>query len=327
MDPIPGTEFTSTIGRTPLVRLARIGAGLPCPVYGKAEIFNPGASIKDRIARAMIETAEAEGKLVPGKSTVVEATAGNTGVGLAIMAALRGYRCIFVMPEKMSREKIRLLRAYGAEVVITPAGAPAGSPDDYNQVAKRIVRDTEGAWLADQFHNAVNPRTHETTTGPEIWEQTEGKVTCFVAGVGTGGTLTGVGRFLKAKNPQVRIVGADPEGSILAKGGQAGSWLVEGIGEDYVPDTFDPDVVDEWIVVSDAEGFQTARRVARTEGLLVGGSSGVILSAALRFARQLSPEDLVVAVLPDTGRNYLSKIFDDDWMRAKGLVPEEGDCR
>ena len=316
-------DLLSTIGNTPLIQLSRVGAGLPCPILGKVEFFNPGASIKDRIARAMVAQAEAEGKLVPGKSTIVEATAGNTGVGLAILAALRGYRCIFVMPDKMSSEKIRLLRAYGAEVVITATDVAPEAPENYNQVARRLVAETEGAWLADQFRNDFNPRAHEMTTGPEIWRQTGGRVTRFVGGVGTGGTLSGVGRFLKSRNPEIRIVGADPQGSILA-GGESGSWLVEGIGEDFIPETFDPAVVDEWLTVSDREAFHTARRVAREEGLLVGGSSGTILAAALRHARGLSPQDLVVAILPDSGRNYLSKMFDDDWMRANGLHAQGG---
>ncbi len=314
-------SILDVIGRTPLVRLRQVAAHLPCPVYGKVEFFNPGASIKDRIGHAMVAKAEAEGKLKPGVSTIVEATAGNTGVGLALVAAIKGYRCIFVLPDKMSSEKIDLLRAYGAEIVITPTDVPPDSPENYSRVAKRIARKTPNAWCPDQFTNPANPEIHERTTGPEIWEQTGGKVTCFVAGVGTGGTITGVGRYLKAQNPSIRIVGADPEGSILS-GDEPGSWLVEGIGEDYVPENLDESIVDDWVRVSDEDAFLTARAITRREGLLVGGSSGTVAWAAMRCAEQLTASDLVVAMLPDTGRNYLSKAYNDDWMRAKGFALE-----
>ncbi|MBM3318085.1 MAG: pyridoxal-phosphate dependent enzyme [Candidatus Eisenbacteria bacterium] len=312
------------IGRTPLVRLRRLGRDLPCPLYGKVEFFNPGGSIKDRIGLAMIERAEKEGRLTPGISTIVEATAGNTGVGLAVAAALKGYRCVFVLPDKMSREKIDLLHAYGAATVIVRTDVPPGSPESYTGTARRLAAEIPGAWHADQFGNMTNPGAHELTTGPEIWEQTGGLVTCFVAGVGTGGTISGVGRFLKGKNSSVRVVGADPEGSILS-GDTARPYKVEGIGEDYIPATFDSGIVDDWVRVSDAESFRAARRAAREEGLLVGGSSGTSLAAALRYGANLTAGDLIVAILPDTGRNYLSKFYSDAWMRENGFPLDPGE--
>ncbi len=311
-----------TIGKTPLIRLNRVAKSLPCPVYAKVEFFNPGQSIKDRIGRAMIEKAEREGVIKPGVTTIVEATSGNTGVGLALVAAVKGYRCIFVMPDKMSREKIDLLRAYGAEVVIVPTNVPADSPESYNGVAKRLLNEVPNAWQPNQFMNMSNPEIHYLTTGPEIWEQTGGRITCFVSGIGTGGTISGVGKYLKERNPNIRIVGADPEGSILS-GGQPKNWKVEGIGEDYVPKTFNSQVVDEWVRVSDKESFLAARKVARMEGLLIGGSCGTCVSAALRYAERLTPKDLVVVVMPDTGRNYLSKCYNDDWMRENGYLEED----
>jgi len=311
-----------TIGRTPLVRLRRVGHDLPCPIYGKVEFFNPGASIKDRIARAMIEKAEREGKIKPGVSTIIEATAGNTGVGLALVASVKGYRCIFVLPDKMSEEKIRLLQAYGAETVIVPTNVPPDSPDSYGSVAKRLLNEIPHAWHANQFENMANPEIHYLTTGPEIWEQTGGRITCFVSGIGTGGTMSGVGKYLKERNPGIRIIGADPEGSVLS-GSAPKPWKVEGIGEDYVPKTFNSQVVDEWVRVSDKESFSAARKVTRLEGLLIGGSSGTCVAAALRYAERLTPDDLVVVILPDTGRNYLSKLFNDEWMRANGYLDEE----
>ncbi|MBK8914988.1 MAG: cystathionine beta-synthase [Phycisphaerales bacterium] len=308
-----------TIGRTPLIRLSRVAAGLPCPVYGKVEFFNPGASIKDRIAKAMIEKAEREGILKPGVSTIIEATSGNTGVGLAMVAAVKGYRCIFVMPDKMSGEKTHLLKAYGAEVVIVPTNVAPDSCDSYAGVAARLLNEIPHAWQPNQFTNLANPEIHYLTTGPEIWEQTQGRVTAFVAGIGTGGTISGVGKYLKERNPRIRIIGADPDGSILS-GGTPKPWLVEGIGEDYVPKTFNSQMVDDWIRVTDSESFGVARKLARQEGLLVGGSCGTTCAAALRFAQRCSADDLVVAVLPDTGRNYLSKMYNDDWMRDNGLL-------
>ncbi len=311
-----------TIGHTPLVRLNSVAQGLPCPVYGKVEFFNPGASTKDRIGRAMIEKAEREGTIKPGQTTIIEATAGNTGVGLALVAAVKGYRCIFVLPDKMSEEKIRLLQAYGAETVIVPTNVPPDSPESYGSVAKRLMNEVPGAWHPNQFENLSNPEVHELTTGPEIWDQTDGKVTCFVSGIGTGGTISGVGKFLKSKNPNIKIVGADPDGSILS-GGTPKSWKVEGIGEDYVPKTFNGQVVDDWVRVTDQESFMAARRVAREEGLLIGGSSGTCVAAALSYAERLTADDLVVVIMPDTGRNYLSKVFNDDWMRENGYLMEE----
>src|SRR5438046_3062432 len=279
-----------TVGHTPLVRLRRMATDVPCPVGVKVESSNPGGSVKDRVGLAMIAEAERRGWLQPG-GTIIEATAGNTGLGLAMVAAVKGYRCIFVLPDKMSGDKIRLLKAYGAEVVITQTNVPSDSPDSYNGVADRLSREIPGAWRPNQFANLANPDVHHRTTGFEIWEQTDGKITAFVAGVGTGGTISGVGRYLKEQNPEVRIVGADPEGSILS-GDSPKPWKVEGIGEDFVPKTFNSQLVDEWIRVGDAEAFQTARAVARREGVLLGGSSGTAIAAALRYARRLTAEHL-----------------------------------
>src|SRR2546423_8353032 len=311
-----------SVGRTPLVRLRRLGEGLPCPVYLKVEALNPGGSVKDRVAVAMITEAERRGWLRPG-GTIIEATAGNTGVGLAMVAAVRGYRCIFVMPGQMSQEKISLLKAYGAEVIITPTGVAPDSPESYNGVADRLTREIPGAWRPNQFTNMANPEAHYRTTGPEIWQQTEGRVTVVVAGVGTGGTVTGVGRYLKEQNPDVKIVGADPEGSVLS-GGSGKPWKVEGIGEDYVPKTFNSQLVDDWVRVPDTESFQVARDIARREGMLLGGSSGTNVAAALRYARRLTGDHhLVVAIGADTGRNYLSKFYDDAWMTENKLTQAE----
>src|SRR5438105_826085 len=261
-----------SVGRTPLVQLRRLPEGLTIRVYVKVEALNPGGSVKDRVGVAMIAEAERRGWLRPG-GTIIEATAGNTGVGLAMVAAVKGYRCIFVLPDKMCSEKIRLLKAYGAEVVITPTNVAPDSPDSYNGVADRLAHEIPGAWRPNQFANLANPELHYRTTGREVWEQTEGRVTVFVAGVGTGGTISGVARYLKEQNPDVRIIGADPEGSVLS-GDSPRPWKVEGIGEDFVPKTFNSQLVDEWIRISDAESFHTARALARREGLLVGGSSG-----------------------------------------------------
>lgn len=306
-----------SIGKTPLVRLRRVTEGLKAPVYAKVESQNPGGSVKDRVALAMVAEAERRGWLRPG-GTIIEATAGNTGVGLAMIAAVKGYRCIFVLPDKMSAEKIRLLKAYGAEVVITPTAVPPDSPESYNGVADRLSREIPGAWRPNQFTNLSNPEVHYRTTGYEIWEQTEGRITVFVAGVGTGGTISGVARYLKEQNSDIRIVAADPEGSVLS-GDSPRPWKVEGIGEDFVPKTFNSQLVDEWIRVSDAESFHVARSMARREGLLLGGSSGTAVAAALRYARRLSSEHLVVALCADTGRNYMSKFYDDDWLIANKL--------
>jgi cystathionine beta-synthase len=306
-----------SVGHTPLVRLRRVTEGLKAAVYAKVESLNPGGSVKDRVAMSMVSDAERRGWLRPG-GTIIEATAGNTGAGLALVAAVKGYRCIFVLPDKMSAEKIGLLKAYGAEVVITPTNVPADSPDSYNGVADRLAREIPGAWRPNQFANLANPDAHFRTTGMEIWEQTEGRVTVFVAGVGTGGTISGVARYLKEQNPDVKVIGADPEGSVLS-GDAPRPWKVEGIGEDFVPKTLNSHMVDEWVRVSDTESFFTARALARREGLLVGGSSGTAVAAALRYARRLGADQLVVALCADTGRNYMSKFFDDDWMAANKL--------
>jgi cystathionine beta-synthase len=307
-----------SIGRTPLVRLRRLTEGLKASVYVKLESLNPGGSVKDRVALAMINEAERRHWLRPG-GTIIEATAGNTGVGLAMAAAVKGYRSIFVLPDKMSSEKILLLKAYGAEVVITPTNVPPDSPESYNGVADRLAREIPGAWRPNQFTNLANPDIHYRATGFEIWEQTEGRVAVFVAGVGTGGTISGVARYLKEQNPEVVIIGADPEGSVLS-GGAPRPWKVEGIGEDFVPKTFNSQLVDEWIRVSDAESFYTARALARREGILVGGSSGTAVAAALHYAQRLSGDQLVVALCADTGRNYLSKLFNDEWLAANNLL-------
>jgi cystathionine beta-synthase len=314
----PAESILDAIGSTPLVRLNRSAEHLAATVYAKVESFNPGGSTKDRVALNMIREAERTGVLQPG-GTIIEATAGNTGLGLALVAAVRGYRCIFVLPDKMSEDKVRLLRAYGAEVVITPTNVPPDSPESYNGVANRLAREIEGAWRAGQFTNLANPQAHYQQTGPEIWEQTEGRVTVFVASAGTGGTISGVGRYLKERNPRIRVIGADIEGSILS-GGTPGSWKVEGIGEDFVPSTLNAQVIDEWIRVSDADSFFTARRIAREEGILLGGSSGTCLTAAFRYAQRCSGSDLIVALCPDTGRNYLSKMYDDLWMAKNGFT-------
>lgn len=308
------------IGRTPLVRLGKIDAELGVTIYAKVECLNPGGSIKDRIGLAMIEDAERRGLLEPG-GTIIEATAGNTGVGLAQAAAVKGYRCIFVLPDKMSEEKINLLRAYGAEVVLTPTSVPPDSPESYNGVAERLAREIKGAFRPYQFGNDENPRAHYQSTGPEIWEDTGGRVDVFVAGIGTGGTISGVGRYLKKQNPAIQVVAADPEGSVLS-GDAPKAYLVEGIGEDYVPATFNRQVVDEFVRVSDQESFLMARRLAREEGILAGGSSGTALAAAVRYAHRLKPGSVMVVVLPDTGRNYLSKFFADPWMVSQGFLTD-----
>jgi cystathionine beta-synthase len=310
------------VGNTPLLRLARIGVGLRATLLAKCEMFNPGGSVKDRPAIAMIDAAEREGRLRPG-GVIVEPTSGNTGAGLAIVAAQRGYRCIFVMSDKMSPEKVALLRAYGAEVVVCPTAVPPEHPDSYYSVADRLTRETPGAFRPDQYSNPHNPAEHERSTGPEIWAQTAGRVTHFVAGIGTGGTITGVGRALKARNPAVQVIGADPEGSVYS-GGAGRPYLVEGVGEDFWPTTYDPAVVDRVVKVTDAESFAAARRVTREEGLLIGGSGGTAVYAALEVAADLGPEHVVVVLLPDSGRGYLSKLYDDEWMAEFGFLRAEG---
>ncbi len=308
------------IGHTPLIRLNKIGADLASQIYVKLEYMNPGGSVKDRIGLAMIEAAEREGRLKPG-DVIIEATAGNTGVGLALAAAVKGYRMIFIMPDKMSEDKINLLKAYGAEVVITPTAVPPDSPESYNGVAERLAREIPGAFRPNQFENPHNPDAHYRSTGPEIWRDSGGRVEVFVAGMGTGGTISGTGRYLKERNPGIVVVGADPEGSILS-GDSPKPWLVEGIGEDFIPKTFDRQVVDEMVRVSDRESFNLARRLAREEGLLVGGSSGTALAGALKFAQRLREPKYIVVLLPDTGRNYLTKMFSDVWMRERGLIDD-----
>jgi cystathionine beta-synthase len=322
------------IGNTPLVRLSRVTRDLgPADaqplILAKLEMCNPGGSVKDRIGLPMIEAAERAGLLRPG-GTIVEPTSGNTGHGLAIAAARKGYRCIFVMADKQSPEKQALLRAYGAEVVICPTNVPPESPESYYSVAARLARDIPGAVKPDQYWNPANPEAHERTTGPEIWAQTEGRITHFVAGVGTGGTITGAGRYLKARNPAIRVIGADPEGSVLS-GDTVRPYLTEGIGEDFFPGTFDPAVVDRWVRVSDRDAFLMARRLTREEGILAGESCGTAVVAALDEARRLMADDPVrareavfVVILPDTGRNYLSKLYSDEWLRKHGLLPPTG---
>jgi len=321
-------NILGTIGHTPLVRLNRVARGLRCTLAAKLEFFNPGGSVKDRIALNIIEAAEREGRLKPG-GTVVESTSGNTGVGLAIVCAIKGYKSVFVMPDKMSAEKIRLLRAFGSRVVITPTAVAPDDPRSYYKVAERIVAETPNAILANQYHNPENPRSHYETTGPEIWEQTGGRVTDVIIGMGTGGTITGAGRYLKEKNPKIRIVGVDPIGSILYETHQLGrvpdephpkTYKSEGIGEDFLPSTLDLSVVDEVLQVGDKETFLTTRRLVREEGIFCGGSSGSAVAAALRYCRNLGPDRLVVVLLPDSGSRYLSKLFDDDWMRENGYL-------
>lgn len=322
------------IGRTPLVRLSRVTRDLgPVEaqplILAKLEMLNPGGSVKDRIGLPMIEAAERAGLLRPG-GTIVEPTSGNTGHGLAIAAALKGYRCIFVMADKQSPEKQALLRAYGAEVVLCPTNVPPDSPESYYSVAARLARDIPGAFKPDQYWNVANPEAHERTTGPEIWAQTEGRVTHFVAGVGTGGTISGVAHYLKAQNPAIRVIGADPEGSVLS-GDTVRPYLTEGIGEDFMPGTFDPAVIDRWVRVSDRDAFLMARRLTREEGILAGESCGTAVVAALDEARRLMADDperarsaVFVVILPDTGRNYLSKLYSDEWLRKNGLLPTTG---
>jgi cystathionine beta-synthase len=317
-------SILDTVGSTPLVRLARIGAGLKPRIVAKLESFNPGGSIKDRVAIRLIEAAERDGRLRPG-GTIIEPTSGNTGTGLAIAARLKGYRVIAVMPDKMSREKIDLLRAYGAEVVVCPTDVSPESPQSYYRVADRLTHDIPGAFQPNQYSNPANPETHYLTTGPELWRQSGGRITHFVCGVGTGGTITGVARYLREQNPAVEVIGADPVGSIYSNA-EVHPYLVEGVGEDFWPQTFDPAVVDRYVTVSDRDSFLTTRRLAETEGLLVGGSCGLAVWAALEVARGVTDRNAMVAViLPDGGRAYLSKIFNDDWMSQYGFLERSED--
>lgn len=310
------------VGNTPMVRLDRVGRDLPCPLVAKLEILNPGGSVKDRPAVAMVEAAERAGLLRPG-STIVEGTSGNTGVGLAIVAARRRYRCVFVMPDKMAPEKVALLRAYGAEVILCPTAVAPDHPDSYYSVTARLTEEIPGAFHPDQYHNLENPASHEATTGPEIWRQTAGRVSHFVAGIGTGGTICGIGRYLKSQNPDVQIVGADPEGSVYS-GGSGRPYLVEGIGEDFWPTTYDPKLVDRVVMVSDTDSFLTARRLAVDEGILAGGSTGTAVWAALQLAPELRRDDVVVVLIPDSGRGYLSKLYNDEWMADHGFLRTSG---
>ena len=310
------------VGHTPLVRLDRMARNLTCHVFGKLEFLNPGGSVKDRIAPAMIDAAERDGLLQPG-GTIVEPTSGNTGVGLAIVAARRGYRCIFVMPDKMSKEKMDLLRAYGAEVIVCPTAVAPEHPQSYYSVADRLTEETAGAFQPNQYHNPENPLAHERSTGPEIWEQTSGRITHLVAGIGTGGTITGTGRYLKRMNPAVQVIGADPEGSVYS-GGSGRPYLVEGIGEDFWPDTYDASIPDRVVMVSDRDSFLTARRMAREEGILVGGSAGTAVWAAVEVGRELGPDAVVVVIIPDSGRGYLSKLFNDEWLADYGFLRSGG---
>jgi cystathionine beta-synthase len=327
----PYASVLDTIGWTPLIRLNRVTRGMRTPVYGKAEFFNPGGSVKDRIGMPIIERAERDGTLRPG-GTIVEGTSGNTGVGLAIAAAIKGYKCIFTMPDKMSQEKVRLLKAFGAEVIVTPTAVPPDHPDNYIVMARRIAAETPNAILANQFYNEANPDAHYATTGPELWEQTGGKITHFVAAAGTGGTLTGVGRYLKEKNPAIRVIAGDPTGSILAdswrqhRNGadrpiEGAPYKIEGIGQDKIPGTLDLDIVDAYHTVSDRDSFAMARRLTREEGLFVGGSSGLIAHVALQVARDVDdPDAMVVTFLCDTGERYLSKLYNDEWMRENQML-------
>ncbi|MFF8284660.1 MULTISPECIES: cystathionine beta-synthase [Streptomyces] len=311
------------VGNTPLLKLNSVTEGIQATVLAKVEYFNPGGSVKDRIALRMIEAAEQSGRLRPG-GVIVEPTSGNTGVGLAIVAQQKGYRCLFVCPDKVSTDKINVLRAYGAEVVVCPTAVDPEHPDSYYNVSDRLVRETPGAWKPDQYSNPDNPRSHYETTGPELWEQTDGRITHFVAGIGTGGTISGTGRYLKeVSEGRVRIIGADPEGSVYS-GGSGRPYLVEGVGEDFWPDAYDRSVTDEIVAVSDKDSFRMTRRLAKEEGLLVGGSCGMAVVAALEVARPLGPDDVVVVLLPDSGRGYLSKIFNDEWMNDYGFLEEGG---
>jgi cystathionine beta-synthase len=317
-----GREYPTVldlVGRTPLVRLQRIGRDVAPLLLAKLDYLNPGGSVKDRIGLRMIEQAEREGKLRPG-GTIVEPTSGNTGVGLAMAAVLKGYRCVFVMPDKIAEEKRALLRAYGAEVVICPTAVPPSSPESYYSVSDRLAEEIPGAFKPDQYSNMANPQAHYETTGPELWEETGGAINALVLSVGTGGTITGTARYLKEQKPDLLVVGADPEGSIYSSPDDVHTYLVEGIGEDFWPKTYDPSVVDEYVTVTDGDSFRTARRLAREEGLLVGGSGGTAVWAMLQIAERFGPEATIVTLVPDSGRGYLSKFYDDNWLLEHGFL-------
>ncbi len=311
-------NILALIGNTPIVRLPSLNRGIKATILAKLEMFNPGNSVKDRIGIKMIRDAEAAGLLQRG-GTIVEPTSGNTGTGLAIAAALLGYKCVFIMPDKVSQEKISLLKAYGAEVVTTPTAVERDSPESYYSVADRLVREIPGAFQPNQYFNMANPQAHYESTGPEIWRQLEGKIDVFVASVGTGGTISGAARYLKEQNPNVWVVGADPEGSLYT-GDVARPYKVEGIGEDFMPGTMDMDLVDEWVRVGDRDSFEVARRITREEGILVGGSAGTAMYAALEVAKRLDADKTVLVILPDTGRGYLSKVYNDAWLRENGFL-------
>jgi cystathionine beta-synthase len=318
-------NILETVGHTPIVKLSRISAGLPVAIYGKVESFNPGGSVKDRIGVSMIEAAVKAGRLKPG-GTIVECTSGNTGVGLAMAAVVMGYRTVFCMPDKVAKEKINLLKAYGAEVVVCPTAVAPDSPESYYQVARRIARERPNAFLTNQYDNPANPDAHYRSTGPEIWEQTNGRITTFVASLGTGGTISGTAKYLKEKNPKVRVVGADPVGSILHQWfhtrtiGEAHTYKVEGIGEDFLPEAYDWDVIDDVLQVGDRESLNLARRLAREEAILCGASTGTALWAAIEEAKKAPKDAVIVVILPDTGERYLSKVHNDEWMRDNHML-------